>query len=70
MDMFRTENDTSISRIFLEHDLIFADKRNVSMMHSPSCMIPNPYTAKFVSVGVRINKHQQMRRSKINRTHT
>ena len=33
---------------------------------------PNPYpdTAKFVFVGVRIHKDQQMRRLKINRIHT
>ena len=62
--IFRTKTD--ITRIFLEHELIFCVNVTfydaVNMIHDViSTANPFPDTAKFMFVGVRHNKTQQVR---------
>ena len=65
-NIFRTKTD--IPRIFLEHECIFCGYTSRFMTQSTLLMTslqhinPSPYTAKFMFVGVRHNKTQQIRK--------
>ena len=55
---------------FLRVKVTFYDAVNIMIHDVIITSNPYPYTAKFVFVGVRINKDQPMRRLKINKIRT